>query len=477
MERTHRWALRSLAAHQAKEGSTQSLFAIVQGGTFEKLRDESAAFLTQHPFDGFAIGGLAVGESRELLYAMTAHTAAQLPPQKPRYLMGVGTPIDLIECVASGVDMFDCILPTKMSQQGYAYTFEGQLRLSRTEYRFSEVPLDATCDCSTCRNYSRAYLQHQVSGGHALGVRLLGVHNLRHYQRLMKRLRDGILQGNFDSCVRELKQMVSPKAKGPVSLGSKRMGDVEVVKLKTGEKAIRHVRHGEVMHPFGPWDEARALYGAHVKGGERVLDIGLGAAANAVSALQAGAKHVVSLENDLSALKLALDEDFEYLRLHRDHAETLMKESRAERWELRLGSAHEHLPEGVFDVIFHDPFSPAKNSDLWTVHWFTRLRALAAEDAVLATYSAATATRVALLLAGWFVGVGPQTGSRGETTIASTQLSRLKAPLAERWLERWSRSSSKAPWGMEFSESIEQRVRRHPQFATQLNPVTVANAS
>ncbi len=214
MERTHRWALRSLTAHQARE-TDQALFAIVQGGSFEKLRDESAAFLTEHPFDGFAIGGLAVGEPREVLYAMTAHTARQLPAARPRYLMGVGTPIDLVECVARGVDMFDCILPTKMSQQGYAYTFEGQLRLSKVEHRFSEEPLDKSCDCSTCRKYTRAYVQHQVSGGHALGAQLLGVHNLRHYQVLMKRLRAAIVRGTFEDEVKVLREQLTPRRKVP----------------------------------------------------------------------------------------------------------------------------------------------------------------------------------------------------------------------------------------------------------------------
>jgi queuine tRNA-ribosyltransferase len=146
MERTHRWALRSLAARNAKD-TGQAVFAIVQGGVFPELRTASAGFLTQHPFDGFAIGGLAVGESRELLYSMTQHTAPQLPANKPRYLMGVGTPIDLVEAVNAGVDMFDCIVPPKMAQQGYAYTFEGQLRMTRTEYRLADDPLDPTCGC------------------------------------------------------------------------------------------------------------------------------------------------------------------------------------------------------------------------------------------------------------------------------------------------------------------------------------------
>lgn len=465
MERTHRWALRSLEAHRAKDKG-QALFAIVQGGTFEKLRDESAAFLTQHPFDGFAIGGLAVGEPREVLYAMTSHVAQKLPARKPRYLMGVGTPIDLIECVGRGVDMFDCILPTKMSQQGYAYTFDGQLRLSKTEYRFAEGPLDPTCDCSTCTRYSRAYLQHQVSGGHALGVRLLGVHNLRHYQVLMKRLRDAIVAGRFDEEAQRLREQVNPRPKIPVAVGNLRQGDVEVVRLKSGDRAIRHRGHGEVMHPVGPWDEANRLYASLVKPGASVLDIGLGAAANAIAALEKGAARVVSLEHDLSALELALRDGFPYLERWRGVAQALLRDGAWEgKWALRKGDAREQLREGErFDVVFHDPFSPANNPELWTVEWFRALREHAADAAVLATYSAATSTRVALLLAGWFVGAGASTGTRGETTVAATRLELLDKPLGERWLERWQRSTSRAPHAVAFDESVERGVRSHAQF-------------
>jgi queuine tRNA-ribosyltransferase len=466
MERTHRWALRSLAAHRAVE-SGQALFAIVQGGAFEKLRDESAAFLTQHPFDGFAIGGLAVGEAREVLYTMTAHTARLLPAAKPRYLMGVGTPIDLVECVARGVDMFDCILPTKMSQQGYAYTFEGQLRLSKTEYRFSEEPLDATCDCVTCRKYTRAYLQHQLAGGHALGVRLLGVHNLRHYQVLMKRLRAAIVAGRFDEEVRELRERLSPRTKlpRPLNVGQ---GDFDVVQLKSGARAIRHKGHGEVMHPVGPWEEANRLYGAIA--GRKVLDVGLGAAANAIAALEKNEQiEIVSLERDLDALKLALRDGFPYLDKWGGAVEALMRDGRWEqggrKWTLLVGDARETLSGEGYDTVFHDPFSPEHNAELWTLEWFRAVRERCTSDALLATYSSSTPTRVSLLLAGWFVGAGPATGTRGDTTLASTSLKRLEQPLGERWLERWRRSTSRAPHAASFSPEIERAVQEHEQFA------------
>lgn len=208
MHRTHRWALRSLAANQQFD-TGQALFAIVQGSVYPELRDESAAFLTQHPFEGFAIGGLAVGESKAEREEMTARVTAHLPREKPRYLMGVGTPMDLLEAVRRGVDMFDCIIPTKMAQQGYAYTFQGQLRVARQVYRLSSDPLDKSCDCRVCQTYSIGYLHHLMRGKHRLGSRLLALHNTRHYQMLMGRMRHAIVEGRFDSLYQELKGKLS----------------------------------------------------------------------------------------------------------------------------------------------------------------------------------------------------------------------------------------------------------------------------
>jgi queuine tRNA-ribosyltransferase len=205
MERTHRWAVRSLAAKE-KVDTGQALFGIVQGGVHRHLRDESAAFLTQHPFDGFAIGGLAVGESKEDREGMTEHTTALLPAHKPRYLMGVGKPMDLIEAVRRGVDMFDCIIPTKMAQQGWAYTFQGLKRVSRTAFQLDDAPLDPECDCPVCQRYSLGYLHHLARGKHHVGSRLLSLHNLRHYQLLTSRMRSAIIGGTFASLVGELKE-------------------------------------------------------------------------------------------------------------------------------------------------------------------------------------------------------------------------------------------------------------------------------
>ncbi|MCC6334045.1 MAG: tRNA guanosine(34) transglycosylase Tgt [Myxococcales bacterium] len=490
MERTHRWALRSLAARDAKD-TGQALFAIVQGGVEPKLRTESAGTLTQHPFDGFAIGGLAVGEARELLYSVTAHTAPLLPKDKPRYLMGVGTPIDLVECVNAGVDMFDCIIPSKMAQQGYAYTFEGQLRVARTEYRLSDAPLDVTCGCPVCRQYTRGYLRHLAHGGHQLTMRLLGIHNLWHYEALMRRMREAILAGRWEEELKSLRERLTPQSARPRALGVKQ-GDFELVTLKTGARAVRHLGHGEVMHPVGPWEEANRLYvdqlGLERKLAERgdepvrILDVGLGAGTNAVAALtraQAmGEKRlrdleIVSLEVDDTPLQLALGDclGFPFLAPWRTAAEALLHaghwEAPSLSWRLLKGDAAAMIDEvdGYFDLVFFDPFSPEANPTMWTPKVLRTIRSrMRLQGALLATYSAATPTRVAFLLAGYFVGKGVSTGTRQETTVAASDLELLAEPLGERFLQRWSRSSAKAPHGLALTDELEAELRAHAQW-------------
>jgi queuine tRNA-ribosyltransferase len=199
MERTHRWALRSLAA---RENPEQALFAIVQGGIVPALRRESADFLSQHPFDGLAIGGLAVGDTRAQREDVTALAAELLPADRPRYLMGVGTPPDLLVAIGCGVDMFDCILPTQFARQGTAFTSTGRVKITRSEYRTSEDPLDAACACSVCRRFSRAYLYHLMECREALGPRLLSQHNLHHYLELMREARAAIEAGGYAAFAR-----------------------------------------------------------------------------------------------------------------------------------------------------------------------------------------------------------------------------------------------------------------------------------
>ncbi len=199
MERTHRWALRSLAA---RTSATQALFAIVQGGVIPELRKESAAVLTEQPFDGFAIGGLAVGDARGEREDVTHFSAELLPPDRPRYLMGVGTPPDLLHAILAGVDMFDCVLPTHLAWQGTAFTSTGRVRVTRGPNALSDEPLDATCACATCAKYTRAYLHHLFKCSEPLGPRLLSLHNLHHYHSLMAEARREIEQGTYAAFAR-----------------------------------------------------------------------------------------------------------------------------------------------------------------------------------------------------------------------------------------------------------------------------------
>jgi queuine tRNA-ribosyltransferase len=200
MDRTHRWALRSLAA---RTNRAQALFAIVQGGLVPALRRESARFLSDHPFDGFAIGGLAVGDTRAQREDMTAFAASLLPAASPRYLMGVGTPPDLLHAIGCGVDMFDCVIPTHLAWQGTAFTSTGRVRITRGAQGALDEPLDARCACSTCRTFTRSYLHHLFKCSEPLGPRLLSIHNLHYYLQLMREARAAIDDGRYPAFARE----------------------------------------------------------------------------------------------------------------------------------------------------------------------------------------------------------------------------------------------------------------------------------
>ncbi|HET7833460.1 MAG TPA: tRNA guanosine(34) transglycosylase Tgt [Gallionella sp.] len=188
------WAERSKKAH---EGNPNALFGIVQGGMHEYLRDESLRGLIDIGFDGFAIGGLSVGEPKEDMLRILKHTAPQLPQDKPHYLMGVGTPEDIVAAVAQGLDMFDCVMPTRNARNGHLFTRYGDVRIKNAQYRMDTRPLDDSCDCYTCRNFSRAYLHHLHRLGEILGARLNTIHNLHYYQDLMRDIRAAIAAGEF----------------------------------------------------------------------------------------------------------------------------------------------------------------------------------------------------------------------------------------------------------------------------------------
>ncbi|WP_045861363.1 tRNA guanosine(34) transglycosylase Tgt [Teredinibacter purpureus] len=195
-----RWAKRSKDAH---EGNPSALFGIVQGGMYEDLRAESLAGLEAIGFDGYAIGGLSVGEPKTDMVRILDHLADTMPADKPRYLMGVGKPEDIVEAVCRGVDMFDCVMPTRNARNGHLFTREGVVKIRNAKHRHDTSALDSSCDCYTCSNFSRAYLHHLDKCGEILGSQLNTIHNLQHYQTIMQELRDAIAHGQLAQYVEE----------------------------------------------------------------------------------------------------------------------------------------------------------------------------------------------------------------------------------------------------------------------------------
>lgn len=203
MELSLRWAHRSKIAHG---DNPSALFGIVQGGMYEKLRDESLNGLVDIGFDGYAIGGLSVGEPKEDMIRILDHLADSMPHDKPRYLMGVGKPADLVEGVRRGIDMFDCVMPTRNARNGHLFTSSGVVKIRNARYRNDTNPLDDECDCYTCQNFTRGYLHHLEKCGEMLGAQLNTIHNLRFYQTLMANLRAAISNGQLDSFVEKFYQ-------------------------------------------------------------------------------------------------------------------------------------------------------------------------------------------------------------------------------------------------------------------------------
>ena len=486
MALTHRWAARSLAA---RGDSEQALFGIVQGACFPELRRQSADALRPLPFDGFAIGGLAVGESKAEREDITELTAALLPEDRPRYLMGVGTPLGLLEAVHRGVDMFDCILPTALAQQGQAFTMQGKVDLRRGSYRLEEAPLEPGCPCSTCRRFSRAYLHHLIKSREVLGWSLIGTHNLALYHRLMAEARASIVEGRFLELYRERRESLSatdpdhpiraPRATRKSKRRPRELGAYELYESPHGFHSIRHRDSGEVMHSVTePSLEARRLYVEQPRLLERlahgpltIWDVGLGAATNAMAAISAchGAAHperplkVVSFERDLDSLRLALHYPNLFAHLRHPGPSALLEKGAwqsadgAIHWELRAGEFHEQaLRAPAADVVFFDPFSPKTDSDLWILDVFRELARLCPKSELI-TYSNSTAVRERLLAAGWYVAPGASTGPKADTTRAfSFELIEAEL-LGDDWLERWRRSSARAP-------ELAPLVESHPQF-------------
>ena len=509
MELTHRWALRSLAA---REESPQSMFGIVQGACFEDLRKASAGFLREQPFDGFAIGGLAVGESKEEREHFTALTTQLLPPNLPRYLMGVGTPLDLLEAIHRGVDMFDCIIPTAHAQHGTAFTHGGLVRILRGAYRLDDSPLDAGCACSTCQQYSKGYIHHLMKAKESLGWWLLSYHNLHFYQELTREIRAQIVSGRFAEYYQSKRVALGlydneapqkPPTPRPDRKPAKTLGDYELrVSTKEnneGHTVIRQISSGESMHPTGdPNAEAEAVYvkpsGLRQRVSEAtqapliIWDVGLGAAHNAMAAIRAiegeataSARpvEVISFENDLDSLRLALMHvtTFPHLKHAGPYQLEENREWRAKKiplhWRLLLGDFLVQYKEAPTpDVIFYDPFSLKSDGILWRLDSFQQIAARCAGHATtLCTYSTSTAVRATLLAAGFFVAIGEGAGAREQSTIALTKEASAQNPglayLDNKWLTRWEKSSAKYPTGIteEKRAEFERAIVEHPQFA------------
>jgi len=205
MELSLRWARRCLDEFKRLE-NPNALFGIVQGGMFENLREESLASLVELDLPGYAIGGVSVGEPKELMQRIVAHTPHRLPGHKPRYLMGVGTPEDLVEGVAAGVDMFDCVMPTRNARNGHLFTRFGDLKIRNARHKTDERPLDPTCGCHTCASFSRAYLHHLDRCGEMLGPMLASIHNLHYYVNLMREVREALDAGTFNEFVKRFRE-------------------------------------------------------------------------------------------------------------------------------------------------------------------------------------------------------------------------------------------------------------------------------
>ena len=503
MELTHRWARRSLVA---RGESAQALFGIVQGASYADLRVESAKAVTDMPFDGYAIGGLAVGESSAQREDCTAIVTELLPQDQPRYLMGVGTTRDLLEAVHRGVDMFDCILPTSLAKQGVAFTSLGRRDLRRAAYRDREGPLDAECECYTCKTYSIAYLLHLHRVHETSGWQLIGLHNIHFYLKLMRTMRAHILAGTwlqFYHAQREVLDARDSYGKAPRHLTKAarrqlklRRGRYEVI-VRDEIGFIRDIASGEVMHPTDdPVDEARSLYVEQSRLVARlqepapeplvVWDVGLGAAANAMSAiltLEAQTQcpprqlQLVSFENDLDSLHLALDHMawFKYLRHPAPRAIVSdghwISATPAIKWSLLSGDFTTRKHDAPLpDIVFFDPFSFKTDSSLWTLRAFRELKELCSNRAVtLLTYTYSTRVRAAMLAAGLFVAKGRGTGPKLETTVGLTPQAASAAHgfelLGAEWLAKWQRSDAQMPFGSDAGDvAWRNAVISHPQF-------------
>ncbi len=500
---TSAWAERSL---EARGNSGQSIFGIVQGARFPDLRKTSASQITSLGFDGFAIGGLAVGESEQERNDITELTASLLPDNLPRYLMGVGTPSDLLEAVYRGVDMFDCILPSAHAQQGVAFTSRGRIELRRGVYKFDEKAIDPECNCRTCLSHSRAFIHHLIKSGEYYGSSLVGIHNLFFYHKLMETMRENIVNGTFYDYYHNKREIIrSDDAEYPAKLPKikKRLrhvlGNYEIISPDNKIFRIRQISSGEVMHSVNdPIVEARRIYSEQLNF-KKVLfedqekefviwDVGLGAGTNAMAAIMDAESlisenqterkiRIISFENDLNPFTLAVKTRKFFRHMHHEAPHYILKDS---RWTSENGSIDWILSEGDFlekiaespepDCIFYDFFSFKTDPKLWSYGTFRKIFSKCGNKTVkLFTYSNSTMVRSALLAAGFFVGAGPSSGPKEETTIAFNVIDKSTTGiklLGKEWLDKFRNSSAKWDAGCtdEEKHEIENLVYGHRQF-------------
>jgi queuine tRNA-ribosyltransferase len=504
MDITHAWAKRSL---KERGDSKQAIFGIVQGACFEELRRISADYLTQLPFDGFAIGGLAVGETKTQREDFTELTASLLHENKPRYLMGVGMPIDLLEAVYRGVDMFDCIIPTQLAQQSFAYTSQGKFRLNRSVYKFDFDNLDENCDCDTCKNYSKAYIHHLFKSGESLGAQLLSVHNLHFYHNLMNSMRSHIMNDSFTGFyLKQRELLVRNDEKNPMKHPRRKnrkkppmeLGNFYIKESPEGFSSICQTTSGETMHSVTHPDvEAEKLYVNQSDLAEKLKkinseplvlwDVGLGAGHNAMAAIRCVEEiqttikrklHIISFENDLDSLSLVLKNPTRFPHIRHEAPFALLRngvwENENIKWELWEGDFLELFEKTpVPELLFYDMFSLKTGHHMWTLECFERIFDHAKEKPMeMYTYTNSTAVRTTLLCAGFYVAHGIGVGPKGDTTIAMNQTMiknenhKRRDLLNEKWLKRWENSSAKHPLGINRSKHklYENKIKTHPQF-------------
>ena len=499
MHRTHLWAKRSLSA---KGDSPQALFGIVQGGTFKDLRKQSAEFLSELPFDGLAIGGLAVGESKEIREDIAGYTTEFLPPEKPRYLMGVGTPIDLLEAVHRGIDMFDCIIPTALAQQGVAFTSEGKLDLRRGVYQTDDKKLDPICPCSTCRWHSKAYLHHLVKSKEISAWSLLSTHNLHFFLTFMKEAREQILNNTFLSYYEKKREIFNQKDPDYPAVYPKKgkgknprpthLGNFAITTSDQGFSTLKHSSGEQIHSTLNPVIEAKELYLeqsrllTYLSETEKptvLWDVGLGSATNAMVAILSYEKlcetkklaplTVISFENDLDALTLALEHPDQFPFLKHAAPYTLLKDGIWQsktlplKWVLKEGDFCERIEDSeAADFIYYDPFSYKSNPRLWNINCFEKIfDRNRFNPCLLLSYSTSTAVRATLLNAGFYVAKGKGSGPKSETTVAMTPVyPHTGSPfplIGKEWLGRWEKSSAKFP--EELDENQKKIIRRKNQ--------------